>query len=637
MRSKNNFSENWKMGFLTPLEDQKKASVIFLQQRVLLLLGAFIILSLLLLFRAGYIQLIRGEEYSFRSETNSIVVSYDQYPRGVIFDTHGVIVAGNKPTYKVSFVTYLLPKDAVDLADWKDTITNVLGVPIDELETILQVGKRYPFLEIDIKKDISLEEKLTLEGLLANLPGILINQYIVREYPTGPHMSHILGYVGQVDQADLDDSAGGSPDFQEMVGKTGVELAWDAILRGKQGVTLYESNAKGEKISVIKQDASVAGNTIVLSIDNNLQEKSQLLLANSLREYNASAGVVIVQQVHTGKLFALVSEPAFDNNIFVAGLDATAYAELLNDVSLPLFNRAISAEYPPGSLVKPFVGYAAINEGLITESSLLTDIPQVIEVGGAKFPDWRVSWGRAPLGSITVKEAIANSSNIFFYKVGGGYEGQEGLGVRRLAGYFTDFGLGIKTGYGTFSEASGLVPDPAWKLGAKNEPWFLGDDYQMSIGQGNMLVTPLQMINAVTMLVNGGKLLQPQVVQEIRTPEGVLIEKVDSIVREEISLNEDARNGVLTGMRLAVTDGIISGLKDLEVQVAAKTGTAEFGEINEKGEHETHAWIEGFAPYDNPEISFLVLLEKGGSSQNAANVAKQLLSWYFNGQDERDN
>lgn len=620
----------WQEGIVAPREKKDFVEEKRQWYKYAFLFGGFVLCFSLLLYRLFSLQFFEGRYYRVLAETNRVIVRMAPYERGTIFDRTGEVLARNESVYR-AFLVYsqIPPLEDGQYDEWRSRVQGLFGVKSDELAAALDKARQQPFVETPFKSGIDQESFLKFETLSDNISGVYLRPDFQREYPHKEMVSHVLGYTGEITQEELQRVENSGYIVGEQVGRTGIEQFYQSLLKGQYGRQALEVDSLGKTVRLVKEGGAVPGSSLYLSLDLALQKKAHELLIKALEEYTAKSGTVIVQETKTGKILALASLPTYDNNLFAEGIDLVTYQNLIGDEQQPLFNRAIAGIYPPGSTVKPFVGLAAMDEGIITPFTILTDTPQVIEIGGGRFPDWRVSWGRGPLGNITVKEAIAHSSNIFFYKISGGYESQEGLGIKRIKEHLQLFNIAKKTDIDLPGENAGVFPDPAWKLANKNESWYLGDDYQVGIGQGDLLVTPLQMVNAVTALVNNGRLYKPQLLEKIVDHDGKVIEELSPEVISELDYAFSDMQAVREGMREAVTTGIVYPLRTAQISVAAKTGTAEFGVLNEEGEYETHAWVEGFAPYENPEISFVVLLEKGGSSQNSAEVAKQLVDWYF--------
>jgi len=314
----------------------------------------------------------------------------------------------------------------------------------------------------------------------------------------------------------------------------------------------------------------------------------------------------------------LISFPDYDSTGISSGLSSEAYNKLISDPNKPLFNRAIAGAYPPGSSIKPYIAIAALADGVVNPD-VFFDTPSEIVIGQWHFPDWKDH------GMTNVERAIAESNNIFFYALGGGYDKIKGIGINNMKKWWQKFGLGSRTGIDLATEASGLLPDPGWKEKVFGEPWYIGDTYHAAIGQGDLLITPLQMVRAVATIANGGKLLEPKLVQKISDKEGNIVEEYGATVQNEQVASPEVISTVQRGMRMAVTEGSARTLNDLPFKVAGKTGTAQFF-----GNQKTHAWFEAFAPYDDPEIAVIVLVEGGGGGYEiAVPVARNILEYYF--------
>ena len=408
-------------------------------------------------------------------------------------------------------------------------------------------------------------------------------------------------------------------------------------MRGESDEKLLEVDALGNEVRVLKETEGEKGKDLVVSVRSDWQREVHHFLQEGIKQYSATGGVVILQEVQTGRILSIVSLPSYDNQLFAGGISERDFQALLGSTEQPLFNRSIAGVYPPGSVVKPAVAAAALKEGIINETTKLSDFPQIIKIGVWEFPDWTIAWNRGAHGIIDVKEALAYSCDTFFYKIGGGFDGScdgfangcysRGLGVEKIASVFRLVGFGQATGIDLPGEGEGLVPDQEWKMRVRGEPWFLGNTYHLSIGQGDLLTTPVQIVNYVSAIANGGRLMRPVLGLQIKGARGEVQSLISPEVIKEAIIQPDILSTLGEGMRLAVSHGIISPLREAGVEVAAKTGTAEFGTKNANGEYETHAWVTGFFPFDDPKISFVVLLESGGKSNNAAQVARDLIDW----------
>lgn len=583
--------------------------------KVYILLIFFPLFFLFLVERLFWLQEISGRQNRLLSDSNRILDQANPSPRGVIYDAGGKILARNTPGFRVIINPLALSKEPLILQKEEDLLLENIVLTKDDLEKKIKQAKSSQGI-VSVKNGLSYEEQLRLVALKDELKGFEVKEDIVRDYPQGNTSSFVLGFLAEGSNGSLE-------------GLSGVEEIYQNLLKGQDEHIFYQVDASGGQIKELKREDALAGKNLYLSIDSALQLKAFDILQAAVKKYQATGAVFVAQDPSSGRILSLVSLPSYNNNAFVKSNLAKEAQQLLVDPKKPLFNRAISGLYPPGSIIKPIIGVSALEENIINKNTKIDDLPQVIQIGPYRFPDWTVAWGRGAHGLLDIKGAIAQSCDIFFYKIGGGFEKIKGLGVDRIKKILVTFGLGKKTGIDLPGEVKGLVPDPTWKKEAKNEDWYLGDTYHLSIGQGDLLTTPLQIVNYVSALANGGKLFKPQLAVKVTDENGKVIQEFKPEILRSNMVTEDNLQTVRDGMREAVSDGIIYPLRLNKVKVAAKTGTAEFGVPNAQGISETHAWTTGFAPFDNPKISFVVLLEAGGASSNAAEVANDILNWYF--------
>lgn len=577
------------------------------------------ILLVILLGRTFYLQVVRGSYFRDVAENNRIRVVLIKAPRGIIKDTHGEVLARNVPSFDVVFVPAYLPKDSFD----RDTVVSKLAVLFgkneDEIKAMLSRPKEDDRRAYLLEENIEAELALQIVEREKELEGIYISNSARREYVDGEKFAHIVGYDGKITQEELQEN----PDYYmiDYVGKDGLEQFYERSLHGQHGQHRFEVDSNNN----IKQDLGVvnpiAGDELVLNVDAQLQKKAQEVLGKVLEENKDATGAVLVAiDPRDGGVRALVSLPGFDNNLFSGGIRNEDYQNIIGDERNPLLNRAIGGKYPPGSTFKPVMAAAALQEGTITEHTSV-NCSGGISVGEWQFPDWKVH------GHTDVKKAIAESCDVFFYSVGGGHGGIAGLGMNRMQQYGKMFGYGEKTGIDLPGEIDGVLPDENWKFKKFGEKWYLGDDYHAAIGQGYVAVTPLQMALATSAIANGGKVYEPKIVDRIiKTETGKTVEIQPKMCRENIVTAENIQI-VREGMKLTVTGDQGSGrsLGSLKVASAGKTGTSQFG-----SEDKTHAWYSSFAPYEQPELAMIVLVESGGEGHDwAVPVTKEIYQWYF--------
>lgn len=605
------------------VEDKTSAAKLSEGVKVILLLFFFILAS-----RLFFLQVVKGESNQRLAEGNRIRPRIIDAARGIITDKNGVWLARNKPNFALAVYPSDLPKTKSDREIIYNKLAEISGVPVEKIQSSSEENGLLSLDMVTIKDNLSHDDALIMEKKIADLQGVIVAKTASREYETLPGISNILGYDGKISPEDIDKY----PDYflSDRVGKTGLEAEYEKYLRGKHGVEQIEVNSKGNIVRVLVQDENrepVPGYDLSLYLDRGLQQKTGEALSNGIEEAKKltgdatiNSGVAMVMDVNSGGILSMVSLPYYDNNLFSTQISQDDYQKLIDDPSHPMFDRATKGAYPPGSISKIILASAGLSEGVITPNTSIVT-PAAIKIGDYTFPDWKDH----SYESTNVVRALAESNNVFFYSVGGGYDKIKGLGIENIKKYWQLFGLGEKTGIDLPSEASGLLPDPAWKETIKKEPWYIGDTYHVSIGQGDLLVTPIQMLRATATIANGGELLQPQLVQKIKDQNGNIIKEFSPRVERQNFVNPDIIKTVQQGMRLAVTDGSARNLNDLPVSVAGKTGTAQFFD-NQK----THAWFECYAPYENPQIAVVVLIDGGGGGHEiAAPVAKEILNYYF--------
>jgi penicillin-binding protein 2 len=475
---------------------------------------------------------------------------------------------------------------------------------------------------VTIAEHLPYDQAMLLRVATAEMPGVNLSSSTFRNYISDQTFSSLLGYVGKVSDQDLKNHDDYARD--DYIGKTGLELYYESDLRGQSGKKEVEVDSLGKESKIIAETKPVSGTNITLSIDSKLQSVLGQALDDAVRKSkNITGGAAVAIDPRNGEILALVSSPAFDNNAFTLGLSTEEYQKISSDPKQPLFNRPISGQYPSGSTIKPLIALAGLQEGVISENTSIMSSGG-IRIGEWFFPDWKAGGH----GATDVKKALAESVNTFFYTVGGGYEKFTGLGVNRITQYLKLFGLGQPLGLDFPTEASGFLPSPEWKLETKKEKWYIGDTYHYSIGQGDLLVTPLQVATYTATVANGGTFYKPHLVKAFTDLNGETTKTtVPEIIRQNF-LSAYNVQIVRAGLRQAVTAGSGRMLGDLPFAVAAKTGTAEFGDIGS-----THAWLTAFAPYDDPQIAITVLVEAGGEGNAVAlPIAKLGLQTWYNGQ-----
>lgn len=581
----------------------------------LTLLFGMLFLLVVLGGRVFYLSVIKGEEYSAIALRNSLRALIIPAPRGIMYDISGKPLVRNVPSIDMVLIPADVPTEPEAQQVLRTRLVATFGIGEVELEDVFSKLDRRSTLPVLVKEQVTQEETLLFLSRSHDLPGISLYKTTNRNYTDSLIFSHILGYEGKIRKEELQ----AHPEYllTDSIGKQGIEKSYETELRGKHGFERVEVDAFGKVKKALGIVQPVPGNDLILNIDADLQKKIFDSLQTILEKNELKRAAAVAIDPRNGAVRALVSLPSFDNNLFSGGISSEDYRRLIEDPSEPLFNRVVAGEYPPGSTIKPVLAAAALKEGVVDEHMQI-ESRGGISIGKFFFGDWKVH------GFTDIRRAIAVSSDVFFYSIGGGYGSVPGLGMDRMKKYEELFGYGAKTGIDLPSEADGLIPDADWKKKKIGERWYIGDDYHASIGQGFVTSTPLQVLNSIVAIANGGTLYEPRVVAQIRSADGKVTPVASRVIRKNI-MDENILRIVREGMRQTVTEGTAQPLNDLPVAVAGKTGTAQFGSADK-----THGWFVSFAPYEAPELALIVLVEgQGEEGYNAVPVTKEVYEWYF--------
>lgn len=636
-------------------------------------------IGLLFLVLAGQLwrlQMVEGDYYREAADYNRFRIESDPGPRGMIYDRWGHLLVRNVPRITVSIIPAYLPEDPDERYRLLARLALLLDMPmtsqIDEdhsdgtlpahsapsasntdgsVMDILAKAELAPYRAALLKTDVSRDIALLLEEEHLDWPGVLIQAVPQRQYIYGSLLAHYLGYVGPIPAELVDDyEARGYDPNQDQVGLTGIEYSFEDELRGRDGAKLVEVDIAGREVQTVGEvELQTPGNSLHLTLDLGLQQAATEILASRMKAIGKKQGVVVAMNPQTGEILAMVSLPSYDDNDFTGGIPADKLQALQTDQNRPLVNHAISGQFAPGSIFKIVTASAGLAESIIGVDTRLycggtmwlpnrfyPEDPSLAQ----PFYCWTHKYG-ASHGSMSVISALAQSCDIFFYQVAGGYRTSfQGLGEEKLAYYAELFGLGSPTGIDLPGETSGLVPTGKWKRINYSESWVTGDTYNMAIGQGFVLATPLQMLNAAAAIANGGTLYRPQIVRNIVDSQGQTVLAFAPDVIRQLPISSDLIQIVRQGMRAAVGPGGTATAAALPgIAVAGKTGTAEFfidrnndrrPDRDREGNLPTHAWFVGFAPYDNPQIALIVFVFGGGEgSAVAVPIAGEILDYYF--------
>ena len=569
--------------------------------------------------KAFFLQIIAGSTYSELSNKNRIRKITSQPERGVVFDRNKKIIARNKPAFGVEMNTDICSLGRKDLNLCKTVAVKINEyIPIDLIRVHDEIneGKNIIILSSGLQK----EDLIKLESNINQIPSVTISTSPQRDYLYNNVFAHVVGYVGLGETLE-----------PVIVGKSGIEKSYDTYISGVPGGKIVEVDALGGSYKSISEEKSIPGKDIILNLDLELQKKAYALLEQAVKAEKKDkivGGAVVAQNPLTGGVLALVSYPSFDPNVLVGGISFEELKKLNNDPSFPFYNRAVSASYPPGSTFKMVTATAALEQKVISPTDEIVD-NGFIQVGSYIFRNWKTDGH----GNVNLLRALQVSNDTYFYTVGGGYGGIKGVGIENLYNWGQKFGLGQKSGIDIPGEVGGFMPDGKYK------DWYLGDTYITSIGQGDVLTTPMQINNITSYFANGGVLYKPLVVKEIFGESPQLEVLTKDLVN---SRNYDL---IREGLKMAVKPGGTGyplfdfSQRHKGIKLGGKTGTSEY--INSKGEPKTHAWFTVFGPFDiensdetqqKTPISLTVFLEGGGSgSDDAAPIAKELLDMWFSG------
>ncbi len=593
----------------------------------------FLMGFLLLGGRLWYLQVVKGEKFRRFSQENRIELRKKIAPRGIILDRYGKIIADNRPSFDLVMIRGDLDRPInVMLKD----LSKLLGPDNFDIDYALDRLKKVPgrYRPVVIKYDLSPDEVSKIEVSSFRLPGVRVELRPVRKYLHGKALCHLLGTVGEINRAELSTMKKKYPEawyrLGDFIGKSGIERAFEHFLRGRDGEEPVVLDAHGREIKggevdsllpVFRGKNSVPGNDLVLTIDLDLQ-----LYAESIFEYQR--GAVVAVDPRTGEVLAMFSRPAFDPSKFSRGVSSKYWKKLISDPGKPLTDRTVQGQYPPGSTYKVVPAAAALEEGIISPSKTFY-CSGTFRLGRETKRCWKAFPGH---GEVDIRRAVKESCDVYFYNVG------KLLGVDLLAEYARNsFGFGSPTGIGINREKKGLVPDSKWKEKVYKEPWVGGETLSVAIGQGYVLVTPIQLAMAYVAIANGGRLLKPQLVREIKSPSGGVIKNFSVVVKKEKVLSSKTLKILIDALTAVVNEkggtAYWTG-RSKRVKIGGKTGTAQVVSRIVKGKGPSHlrdhSWFVGFAPVDDPKIVVAAIAENAGhGSSAAAPLVKRIIEYYW--------
>jgi penicillin-binding protein 2 len=568
-----------------------------------------------------YLQVFKGSDFYRLSENNRIRLRETPADRGMLLDHRRRILAQNRPSFEV----FLIPEDLKASPEVMMKVGDLLNLPSEEMKIKLQNLKSRPcFKPVKIKSDINWNELALLETNRIHLPGLLVDVRPRRSYHYGQLASHLIGYLGEVDENEIKQSKEVSYRMGSLVGKYGVEYRWETDLRGVDGGRQIEVDAQGREVKSLRSVEPFPGNNLILTIDLDLQQVVE-------EAFQEKSGALIAMNPKTGRIMAMVSKPSFDPDLFARNISQEEWEALVSNPHHPLQNKGIQGQYPPGSVFKIITAIAGLESKIITPNTQMT-CTGVYPYGNRDFRCWK----EGGHGTLSLHRAIVESCDIYFYQLG------LKLGVDRIAHYAQEFGLGKPTGIFLPHEKTGIVPSSSWKKKRLGAPWYSGETLSLSVGQGYLNTTPLQLAMLISAVANGGKLYLPQVVEKVENIYGKTLKEYPPLETGRATVSENTLHIIRDALMGAVNEphgtGWACALK--QAKVAGKTGTAQVVKMPEnfkKGDMERmplkfrdHAWFVAYAPFEDPQISVAALVEHGGFGAAAAlPIAKKVIEKYL--------
>ena len=578
---------------------------------------ALSIFFVFILSRLWYLQIMKGGEFSQLAKNNRIRIRRVPASRGMILDRDKKILVDNRPSFQVSLVREDVDNDNQVLP----RMARFLNLEPEELKSrITHQNSRQPFYPVLIKGDISREELAFLETHKLDFPGMVIDAVPRRSYNYNSLASHLMGYLGEIDHSELRKMGSHGYHLGDFIGKDGIEKKWEVHLRQIDGGRQVEVDSVGREIRSLSSVSPRPGQNVVLTIDLEIQKTMESCLSGKI-------GAAVSMDPQSGKILAMASSPSFNPDLFASGICGEDWLGLLNTPFHPLQNKALQGQYPPGSVFKIITAIAALEEGVITPEETL-DCPGFYQLGNKTYRCWK----KGGHGIVDLRRALVESCDVYFYQVA------LRLGIDTIAHYARELGFGKETGIELGDEKPGLIPTTEWKRKKHNEVWYEGETLVSGIGQGAVLVTPIQMANMIAAIANGGTLYRPQVVRRVEDVDGNIIEEYPSTVMRRVTVSDKTLQFIREALRGVVDDpkgtGKAARIKD--IPVSGKTGTAQVVKLelweNIKDEEEIplryrdHAWFVAYAPQKNPSIAVAVLIQHGGHGASAAApVARKII------------
>lgn len=581
-----------------------------IRQRIRRTILLVTVVFVLILMRFWHLQVLEGRYYATLSMSNRLRLRSVEAPRGLILDRSGTVMVENRPSFDV----YVIPADVPDLAGTAEVIGTVLEQAPAEVAAKIRTGLAHPHQPVLLAREVNERTMVAIEERKIDLPGINLRVHPIRAYLDGGMAAHLLGYVSEVNQEQLHQEE--FRDFQpgDTVGQSGMERLFDSFVRGIDGREQIEVDAQGRLVRLVDHLEPQSGFNLVVTLDKKLQLAAE-------KAFAGKRGAVVAMDPRTGEILVWVSRPSYDPNRFAQRLSRESWSELASDPTHPLQNRPVQAQYPPGSIFKLVVMAAGLETGALTPETTIF-CSGTFRLGRFTYDDWKEEGhGRQDLMG-----AIANSCNVYFYQAA------LRTGIDPIVRVAREFGLGQQTGIRVRDEAKGLVPTPAWKQETLGTPWYPGDTVITGIGQGMILVTPLQVAAMVAAIANGGTLYRPWVVKRVESWGGEVVANYGPEVVRTVNLSPRVIELLRQGMLRVVEEGTGRSVYIPGVRVAGKTGTAQVVKKDNPASKDIkdHGWFLAFAPYEDPQIVVVVVAENAGfGGVAAAPVARAILEAAF--------
>ncbi len=595
-----------------------KRDALLVSHRILMGVVTILLCVAGLIARLVFLQITEHQSYLTLANKNQVATEPIPAARGLIYDRNGVILANNIPIYSLE----VIPSHANHLWESLENIKSIVPLTENDIKQFKrQLQQHHRFVEIPLKLKLTEEQAATFAVNQYRFPGFAVRARLIRDYPFGKAFAHIIGHVGRINEQELGSIDTENYDNNNYIGKVGLEKYYEQQLHGQVGYERVEVDATGKTVRSIESIAPVSGDNLYLTIDSKLQLEAQKILGDH-------RGAIVIIDPNNGDILAMASNPSYDPNVFVTGINTADYETLQNDPDKPLYNRAVRGLYPIGSTIKPFLALAALNEGTMTPTETIEDHGWYKLKGDDHiFHDWK----RSGHGTVDMRKAIAVSCDIYFYEL------SRRLGIRRIDNFLSNFGLGELTGIDMNEELAGNIPSPAWKKKMHDMPWYQGDTILTGIGQSYIQITPLNLASAVSGLATRGIRYRPHLLSAITNSEQETL-AIHKVELAPVILN-DKKNWDL--VVLAMQD-VIDGTYGYHFRfgdkppytVAAKTGTAQVVSLDNahKGHEKIpekfmdHSLFIGFAPADHPKMALAVIVE---NDSVAANLARQMFDYYL--------